>query len=135
MASVDAQNVPSCCRAVAVASADNAETLTVFVPMATSHDVLRNIATTKRVAITVTDPLTHTSTQLKGTTVDVRLARENEASFVRARLDAVAESLAAIGIPRRVTQNVACWPAFAVTARVEDVFDQTPGPNAGPRLR
>jgi hypothetical protein len=135
MASVDAQKVPSCCRAVAVASDDNTETLTVFVPMATSHEVLRNVATTRRVAITVTDPLTHTSTQLKGISVDVRLAREDEATFVRARLDATAEGLAAIGIPRRVTQNVGCWPAFAVTARIEDVFDQTPGPNAGTRLK
>src|SRR3954469_4855659 len=135
MASVDAQKVPSCCRAIAVASSDGVETLTVYVPLATSHDVLRDIATTKRVAITVTDPLTHTSTQLKGTSVDVRLAREDEAAFVRARREALAESLDAIGVPRRVTQNVTCWPAFAVTARIEDVFDQTPGPNAGARLR
>jgi hypothetical protein len=96
---------------------------------------LRNIATTKRVAITVTEPLTHTSTQLKGTTLDVRLAREDEAAFVRARRDAIAETLDAIGVPRRVTQNVTCWPAFAVTARVDAIFDQTPGPNAGAPLR
>ena len=135
MASVDEQHVPSCCRAIAVASSDDGATITVYVPLATSHDVLRNIATTRRVAITVTAPLTHVSTQLKGTSVDVRLARDDEAAFVRARRDAMAETLDAIGIPRRVTQNVACWPAFAVTARIDEMFDQTPGPNAGARLR
>jgi hypothetical protein len=135
MASVDAQKVPSCCRAIAVASTGDDATLTVYVPLATSHDVLRNIATTRRVAITVTAPLTHTSTQLKGTTVDVRLAREDEAAFVHARRDAMAETLDALGLPRRVTGNVSCWPAFAVTARIDEMFDQTPGPNAGAPLR
>jgi hypothetical protein len=135
MASVDAHNVPSCCRAIAVASADGGATLTVYVPLATSHDVLRNVATTRRVAVTITNPTTHCSTQIKGVSVDVRLARDDEAAFVRARRDALADSLDVIGIPRRVTQNVTCWPAFAVTARVDEVFDQTPGPNAGARLR
>src|SRR3982750_104902 len=111
MASVDAQHVPSCCRAIALASADGGATVTVYVPLSTSHDVLRNIANTRRVAITVTNPITHCSTQMKGTSVDVRLAREDEAAFVRARRDALADSLDAIGIPRRVTQNVTCWPA------------------------
>jgi hypothetical protein len=135
MASVDGHNVPSCCRAIALASTDDAATITVYVPLATSHDVLRNIATTKRVALTATHPIDHCSTQLKGVSLDARLARADEAAFVRARRDAFADSLDAIGIPRRVTHNVAWWPAFAVTIRVDEIFDQTPGPNAGTRLR
>ena len=135
MASVDAHNVPSCCRAIALASTDGAATVTVYVPLATSQDVLRNIATARRLAVTVTNPIDHHSTQLKGVTLDARLAREDESAFVRARRDAVADNLDAIGIPRRVTQNVSCWPAFAVTMRVDEMFDQTPGPNAGARLR
>jgi hypothetical protein len=135
MASVDPRNAPSCCRAIALATSDGAATVTVYVPLATSHDVLRNIATTRRVAITSTNPLDHCSTQLKGVSLDARLAREDEAAFVRARRDAFADSLDAIGIPRRVTQNVNCWPSFAVTVRVDEIFDQTPGPNAGARLR
>jgi hypothetical protein len=135
IASVDPHNTPSLCRATALSSADAAATVTVYVPLATSQDVLRNIATTRRVAITSTNPLDHCSTQLKGVTIDARLARDDEAAFVRARRDAFADSLDAIGVPRRIGQNVNCWPAFAVTVRVDDVFDQTPGPNAGARLR
>jgi hypothetical protein len=135
MASVDSRNAPSLCRATALSSTDDAATITVYVPLATSHDVLRNIATTRRVAITSTNPLDHCSTQLKGVTIDARLARDDEAAFVRARRDAFADSLDAIGVPRRIGQNVNCWPAFAVTVRVDEVFDQTPGPNAGARLR
>jgi len=135
MASVDAQNVPACCRVIALASADEVATVTVYMPIATSHAVMRNLATTKRVAITATNPTDHCSIQLKGVTMDARLAREDEAAFVRARRDALVDTLALVGIPRRVTQNVAFWPAFAVTVRVDEMFHQTPGPNAGSRLR
>lgn len=135
MASVDARNVPSCCRAIALTSSDDAATVTVYVPMATSHEVMRDIATTRRVAITATNPLDHCSIQVKGVSVDARIARDDEASFVRARRDAFADLLDAIGIPRRVTHNVGYWPAFAVTVRVDEIYQQTPGPKAGTRLR
>jgi hypothetical protein len=43
--------------------------------------------------------------------------------------------LAQIGIPRRVTRAVTCWPAFAIQMKVEEIYDQTPGPKAGLRMR
>lgn len=135
MASVDSRCVPSCCRAIAIASSDEAATVTVYVPMATSQDVMRNIATTRRVAITATNPVDHCSIQLKGVSLDARIARDDEEALVRARRDAFADLLSTIGIPHRVSQNVTYWPAFAVTVRVDEVFQQTPGPNAGTRLR
>lgn len=135
VATVNAENVPSCCRAVALASADDLATVTVYLPLATSHETVQNIATTRRLAIGATYPHDNFSIQLKGTASDTRLARDDEAAFVRSRLNAFADVLDAIGIPRRVSANAACWPAFAVDMRVEQVFDQTPGPNAGTRLR
>jgi hypothetical protein len=75
------------------------------------------------------------ATQLKGTTIETRLAREDEAAFVNDRLDAFAEMLVGFGVPRRLTRTVVHWPAFAVTIRVEEVYEQTPGPKAGTRLR
>ena len=80
-------------------------------------------------------PMDHCATQLKGMTIETRLAREDEASFVRGRLDAFADVLDSIGVPKGLTRAVAHWPAFAVSMRVEQVFEQTPGPNAGSRLR
>jgi hypothetical protein len=38
-------------------------------------------------------------------------------------------------VPRRLTRTVVHWPAFAVTIRVEEIYEQTPGPKAGTRLR
>ena len=73
--------------------------------------------------------------QVKGTTIEARLAREDEAPYVRARLDAFVEMCAAFGVPRRLTRSAGHWPAFAVSVRVEEIFEQTPGPNAGSRLQ
>jgi len=131
----DASGKPSCCRAIAISSDDDLKTVTVYLPVATSHDAIQNLATTSRLAIAATDMADHSSTQLKGTTTDARLAREDEAAFVRGRLDAFAEALDAFGVPLRIARTMTHWPAFVVSMRVEQVFDQTPGPNAGSRLR
>src|SRR5581483_5091469 len=132
---VDPGGVPSCCRAIAIASDDGLETLTVYVPVATSQEAIRNIALTKRLAVAASHPVDHCSTQMKGTTIDTRLARDEEAERVRRGLDAFADVLDAIGVPRRLTRGVAHWPAFAITMRVEEMYDQTPGPQAGTRIR
>ena len=97
------------------------------------HD--SNLATTGRIAVGVTHPRDNFATQFKGTTLEARLARDDESAFVRARLEAYADVLDRIGVPRRVARSLAHWPAFAVTMRVEQTFDQTPGPNAGSPVR
>jgi hypothetical protein len=131
----DAGNAPSCCRAVAIASQDGLATATVYIPIAASQRTLQNLATTKRIAVALSHPIDHCSIQLKGATTDVRLARDDEASFVKSRLEGIAEVLNSVGVPRRLVRNAAYWPAFAVTMRVDEIFEQTPGPKAGERLR
>jgi hypothetical protein len=132
---VDAANIPSCCRAVALASGDDLATATVYIPIAVCQQTLQNVATTGRIAVVTAHPIDHCSIQLKGTTTDVRLAREDEAAFLRERLEDWAGVLDKIGVPRRLVRSTAGWPAFAVTLRVEQIFEQTPGPRAGGRLR
>jgi hypothetical protein len=132
---VDAHGTPSCARAIAIASDDELQTLTVYLPVATSNETIQNVATTGRLAVCATHPISHCATQLKGTTSDARLAREDEAGFVRARLAAFADELDVAGVPKRLTRSLSHWPAFAVKMRVEQIFEQTPGPNAGHPLR
>lgn len=132
---VDSSGVPSCCRGISIASSDHLETLTVYVPMATSQDAIRNVAVTKRIAVAASHPIDHCTTQLKGTSTEARTARDDEAEFLRRGIDAFADILDRIGVPRRLTRSVAYWPAFAITMRVEQIFEQTPGPQAGSRIR
>jgi len=103
--------------------------------MATSRDVLMNVAATKRLAIVSSYPPDHTTVQLKGTTTAVRLAGDDEAPLVEDRLHRFADVLHAVGIPRRVSHAINHWPAFAIEMTVEQIFEQTPGPNAGTLIR
>jgi hypothetical protein len=65
----------------------------------------------------------------------IRMAADDEAPFVRRRLNEFADVLDEIGLPRRIFRSVSHWPAFAVEITVEEVFDQTPGPRAGACIR
>ena len=133
--SVDANGCPTCCRAYGLRSADDLETVTVYVPVATSHETIQALATTGRLAVGATWPADHSATQLKGVVTDTRLAREDEVVFVREQIRVWSDVLAEFGVPRRLSSRATYWPAFAVTMRVEEIYEQTPGPKAGGRLR
>ncbi len=130
----DADKIPTCCRAIALTTKNNFETVTVYVPAATGQETIANVATTRRVAISASEPLSHGSIQIKGVSRGVKLASPADEEFVRMRLHQFADVLAELGLPRRVTHRVAHWPAFAIEVSVEQVFDQTPGPKAGTPL-
>ena len=130
----DADKIPTCCRAIALSTNNGFETVTVYVPAATGQETIANVATTRRVAIAATEPLSHHSIQIKGISRGVKLAAPSEEEFVRTRLHQFADVLAELGLPRRVTHRVTHWPAFAIEVSVEQVFDQTPGPKAGTPL-
>ncbi|HEX2059372.1 MAG TPA: hypothetical protein VHK90_01395 [Thermoanaerobaculia bacterium] len=131
VATVDADGFPTCCRGVAISTRDDFETLTIYVPAATAQETVANVATTRRVAVSCSHPLSHETIQIKGLTRGVRLAPPEDEAFVRQRLEQFAAVLDEIGLPRRVTRSMAHWPAFAIDISIEQVFNQTPGPKAG----
>ena len=133
--SADASGGPACCRGVALVPAPDLATATVYVPVATSRDVLANAATTKRLSVVSSHPIDHTSVQLKGIVQNIRLARDDEAPLVRGRLGEFVNVLAQIGVPRQLASSMSCWPAFALEMSVEELYDQTPGPKAGTAIR
>lgn len=132
---VGVDGVPVGCRAVALTTNEALSRITVYVPMATSSDLVAGVAATKRLTVVATYPADHFSLQLKGTAAGVRLAADAERELVSDRLDGFAESLHAIGVPMRVTRSMTHWPAFAIDLDVEEIFDQTPGPKAGMPIR
>lgn len=130
----DSEGKPSCCRAVALNSTDDFETLTVYAPVATAQETIANLATTRRVAIGASYPPDHSSVQFKGVLRAVRLARADEAALVERQIEQFAAVVAEIGLPRHVTRRISHWPSFAIDVTVEQVFEQTPGPKAGTPL-
>ena len=133
--SVDAHGDPSTCRGLALTSKDDLCTVTVYVPVVTSHQTIANVTTTGRMTVVATDPLDNCSVQLKGTAAGTRPAREDEEVVARRGFEGFAAALNTIGVPPRVTNAVTCWPALAIDMRVEEIYDQTPGPKAGARLK
>lgn len=126
---------PIGCRGIALVSKDDLRTATVYVPMATSRDFMTGLAASKRLAIVSTYPPDHGTTQVKGTTTAIRLAADDERELLRQRLDKFAEVLNTIGYPLRVTRAITYWPAFAIELKVDELFEQTPGPKAGTLIR
>ena len=133
--SVDAAGNPACCRAVGLRSDDGLATVTVFVPVATSTETIANVASTKRLAVVTTHPISHCATQLKGIVERTRPARDDEESFVVEHLGGFGGVLNTIGYPLRTTRSITHWPAFAIEMRVDEIYEQSPGPKAGTRLR
>ena len=133
--SADSGAVPACCRGIAVSTDATLARATVYVPVATSRDVIANAATSKKLAVMITRVVEHVGIQLKGTVEAIRLAGDDEGPFVRRRLQEFAEVVDEIGLPRRIFMSVNHWPAFAVEIAVEEVFDQTPGPRAGSSVK
>lgn len=132
---VGVDGFPVGCRAVALTANEDLSRITVYVPMATSGDVVAGVAATKKLAVVATYPPDHFSMQLKGTATGVRLAADPEHELIRDRIDGFAEVLHTLGLPMRLTRSINGWPAFAIDLDVEEIYDQTPGPKAGRSMR
>jgi hypothetical protein len=130
----DARLRPDCVRAAGVRADSAANTLTVFLPAATSERALANLADNGRIAVTVTRAIDHRSLQLKGGVLEVRPADPEERAEMERYLELLAADWGHVGVPRKSTKAMNHWPSFTVTLRCEALFEQTPGPDAGQRL-
>jgi len=97
-------------------------------------EIVRDLEDNGRVAIAVSRPTDHRSCQIKGTFLEARPCRPDEREEVERQADGLLRELETIGIPRVLTSGWRVWPCVAIRVRVEEVFDQTPGPGAGERL-
>lgn len=135
VAAVDDHGMPACCRAVGARVAQDASSMTVWVPVATSESVVTNLASNPRIAMVVSEPISHETIQVKGVSSSVRLAQNEDRATVLEQMESLAAVLDRLGLPRRVTSRINRWPAFAIEFTIAEVYDQTPGPKAGRMVR
>jgi hypothetical protein len=133
--SVDRSGHPACCRGVGLVTDDGLGSATVFVPLATSRDVVANAAASKRLAIVASHVIDHIGYQLKGRVRALRLATEAEGAVIRRHIGAFADEIIGIGMAPRLARSITQSPAFAIEIDVEELYDQTPGPKAGVSVR
>ena len=129
----DAGLAPECLRAIGARVEDAAE-LTVFLPAATARATVTNLLDNGRIAVCFSQIADHQTRQLKGRVVSIALADDASRATVDRYRRAIAQELAAVGLPQHLTFRIHHWPCWAVRFRVDDLFDQTPGPDAGARL-
>jgi hypothetical protein len=130
----DAELVPDAVRAVGLRVWPGASRLTIFLATATSARAAANARSTGLLAITVSDPPTHRTYQIKGKVRDVRDAAAGDRAVIEKYVDDFADILATVGMPRPLTRRLTRWPALAVDLDIDEVFGQTPGPGAGNRM-
>jgi hypothetical protein len=130
-ASRDAQNRPECVRAVGLRVEPGRQEVTLFLAVATGPRMERNLRENGRIAIMGSQQVTHRSLQIKGQVIALELAGESDRAALVAYLDKFSEILAFIGIPRDVSMRLNNWPAWAVRVRIDELYEQTPGPGAG----
>jgi hypothetical protein len=132
----DAGHRPAHTTAVGAVVHEDRRIVTFFIPESRSARLLSNLRDNGRVAFDF-GWVSHEAYQLKGTYLSSRPATDADV----AQQDAYRKKLVAAvrqGYPEEIARPLALGfaytPGVAVTFRVEEVFLQTPGPNAGTRL-
>ena len=130
----DVQLRPDCCRAVgAIVGRDRASVTLLLNPL-TAKRTLANLAGGGPVAMTASRPIDYRTIQVKGTASPPRPATETEQMIAQRYLAAFTEALYLVGLQRAVVRRLRVAPAVAIELAITDVFQQTPGPQAGVKL-
>lgn len=137
VASCSPAMVPSVMRAVGSEVADGGRDITVFVTRSQSAQLLQDIATTGRVSVVFSAPLSHRTVQVKSSRARLReLVPADLATLLRYR-DAMEVEVGAVGFgPAFVHAMLAhrIDDVVAIQFCPEQAFDQSPGPHAGASL-
>jgi len=122
---------PNGIRALAVTVEDDGLHVVVYAAQAAAARVLPDLEANGQIAIGFGRPIDDRACQVKGVVIGTRDATEDERPVVTAQWDGFLGSLEQIGIPRVATRTWVTWPAVAIRVRVNALFNQTPGPDAG----
>lgn len=130
----DAALAPECTPAMGSRVNRDRRGLTVFVPQALAEATLANLRDNGQIAVNIVRPSDDKSMQLKGRAVAVRDASEADRVTQEQQRSGLVEQLAFVGLPRAIARRMTWWPSVAIDIEVNDVFDATPGPEAGQRM-
>ncbi len=110
------------------------ETITFFVPEIMSEKMLRNLDDNGRVALTMAQMPSHETYQFKGAYISSRKSNDKEIAIQDVYCDKMVLVVEMVGFPEEFWTSYVYKPSVAVTFQVEDIFDQTPSPEAGKKI-
>jgi hypothetical protein len=120
----------------AVAHSDH-ETITFFIPESRSERILSDLNNNGRVALAVS-LITHEAYQLKGVYLSSRPTDAKDRAVQEVYRSKLLSAFLQAGYPEQIVQplvlGMAYQPGIAITFRAEEIFLQTPGPEAGRKM-
>ena len=123
---------PNGCRVTAVRVEEQGRHLVAYLPKSGSPEVLEDLRSNGQAALSFARPSDDRAVQVKGVFVSERDMDPSEQPMVMSQWGALFAQLDAIGLSGLTTMSTwSMWPCVAVTIRVNAVFSQTPGPEAG----
>jgi hypothetical protein len=120
----------------AIAHSDH-ETITFFVPESRSERILSDLNNNGRVALAVS-LITHEAYQLKGVYLSSRPTDAEDQTVQEVYRSKLLSAFLRAGYPEQIAKplvlGLAYQPGIAITFRAEEIFLQTPGPEAGKKM-
>jgi hypothetical protein len=133
----DDQLRPAHTLAVGAIVHEDRQTVTVLVPTARAARILPQLETNRRLCLGI-GQLSHEAYQLKGTYLSTRPTDAHDLARQEAYRKALFADALRGGFPEDIARpfilGFAYTPSVGITFRAEEVFLQTPGPDAGSRL-
>jgi hypothetical protein len=125
---------PGVAWASAVRADGVAGTITFLLPDAESARPLADIEDNGLIALTALDPLSHQSYQYKGRFLSQRPGNDDDRALCDIQRSKACARVDELRLPGHLFARYVFWPGTAITFRVEEIYDQTPGPNAGRQI-
>ena len=129
---------PSVMRAVGSLVSPAGDRITVFLNRGQSDQVLRDVASTGRVAVVFSEPHSHRTVQVKSAHARLREVTPDEAPALQRYLRAMQGELDRVGFSAEFAAAMLAHrldDLSAIEFSPEHAYDQTPGPHAGQPLR
>jgi hypothetical protein len=113
------------------------ETITFFIPESRSERILSDLNNNGRVALAVS-LITHEAYQLKGVYLSSLPTNAKDQAVQEVYRSKLLSAFLQAGYPEQIVRplvlGLAYQPGIAITFRAEEIFLQTPGPEAGKKM-
>lgn len=137
VASRDAALRPSLMRAVGSRITPDGREITVYLARGQSRQLLQDLAATGQIAVVFSQPTTHRTLQVKGSSIGGRAATEHDLPALQRYLESMEYEICSIGHRADLVRAMLAFQLadlVAISFSPEQAFDQTPGPKAGSAL-
>jgi hypothetical protein len=125
---------PSIARAWGLAASSDGAEVALCVAAPAGSSTRANLESNGAIAVTCSQPSTYRTVQLKGHVIAVSETSDDHLAAVDEHVEAFSREAEAVGLPPGSGRRFTDAGLVAVSFTVSEVYDQTPGPNAGARL-